>query len=99
MDRPADCPDKTCRPLEVWPRICCGELAQAVKHDDLKDTLCLCLEGEQLDLNTADAYYFCSAIIAGLKHEIETRGYNPCEDLGIANPVRRLITKLEGIEK
>ncbi len=98
VSRPDCCPDATCRPLEVWPRICCGDLARPLKHNDLLDTLCFCLEGEPIRLNTADVYYFCSALIAGLQHEIETRDYNPCAELGIADPVRRLITKLEAIK-
>jgi hypothetical protein len=96
--RPDNCPDHTCTFLYSpdGERICYGVMAHPVKHDDLMDNLCRCEDVEQVFLNAADAFYEAKGNIVALMFVLNNGLYNPCLEVGIANPVKELIQLLEG---
>ena len=96
--RPDNCPDHSCTFLYSpdGERICFGALAHPIQHDDLKDNLCRCEDAEQEFLNAADAFYEAKGNIIGLLLVLHGGLYNPCLEVGIADPVKELIRLLEG---
>jgi hypothetical protein len=99
IDRPEDC-EEDCACLGSFDdRLCLGMMSEPKKHRignlELANNVKLCLLPDDYESNAGDLYYIASLAILGIKHIIKNDLYNPCEELAIADPIRRLKEQLE----
>ncbi len=105
-ERLPNCPDRTCLCLTSFGgRICFGLLLSAQPDGPLYNTHRRCeTEGgiedsgdaDPQEFNLADAYYEVSGYILALRQVLDLHLYNPGPDLGIDDPIGRLVSKLTG---
>ena len=98
MDRPPNCPDRTCAPIwsftdDAGEGFCVGLLAKPFNHDGVLDPYCRCENGDPTWCNAYDFFKEIEAAWAALKHclahpEID----NPCAGFGVSDPLAHLRT-------
>ena len=103
LERPRKCPyGSSCTPLwqsfDEDQRLCGGVLQQSewINHDGLIDSLCLCDDGEPMEVDLPDLVYEAQRAITLLLYGLSHNLPNACSEVGIADPVRKLTELLEG---
>lgn len=94
-DRLTSCDNGDCQPLNSFDdRLCVGRLRAPQKHLELSNTHRLCFDADEYQINAADAYYLASLMIEVIKDVKDLNLYDPCGQLAINDPVRRLKERL-----
>ncbi len=92
--RPDWCNDLRCRWLNGFAgRICIGVMPHKEEHpkSGIFNNLYLCFQGvDPMKVNAADLAFLGECAISGIKEVIEEGLYNPCQECGIDDPVKRL---------
>ena len=104
MDRPANCPDRTCTCIhhsdDEDMRLCWGRMPDKKLDQkyNLYNTHRHCEDGEEVDqFNSADALYTIEGNLAALRDVLaNSEIYNPLPDLGVDNPLGILERRLKG---
>ncbi len=95
--RPENCPEPNCQYLTSYDgRICFGRLPKLVQHDDLFNSHRCCEDGEPVELNATDAYYWAKGCIVVIQDVLRHALYNPYAEVGIDDPVQGLKKLLGG---
>lgn len=98
LDRPEFCSYNDCDCLGSYDqRLCVGRMAERHAHLELYNTHRLCFDTDEFEINLADAYYLASLMVEVIKDGKDRHLYNPCHQLAISDPARRLRDKLIGV--